>query len=338
MNRILIGIVMGSVSLLSLSALAETTVKSGNSRNEELLQRINKWYQLTSSQDSSLRAIFLKSEYIGQGNPAVTVHPIDKKTCEQNMQQTGITHENAEFTKICGSRFMAPLYNPATQKVTSATTCMDQFEFPNIPCEYPVVWVRAREAALICTALGKRLCDTHEWEGGCEGALLPPDYPYGQRTNSTPSEQLQKMRNVHNQTEQQHKTWSYGTAYEKGICATASTKTKGCNGGSYNNCGSNTYPAGSFSKCKSTLGFYDMNGNAAEHMNIPLNDNQLSSLGSRSLGYTEMKGSWFIFDTFRAHEDYCRWRAPFWHGSRVMDTDSHRNYHLGFRCCKTIGS
>jgi hypothetical protein len=49
-----------------------------------------------------------------------------------------------------------------------------------------------------------------------------------------------------------------------------------------------------------------------------------------------MKGSWFIFDTYRAHEDWCRWRAPFWHGTRVMDEHSHANYHLGFRCCSTL--
>jgi hypothetical protein len=54
------------------------------------------------------------------------------------------------------------------------------------------------------------------------------------------------------------------------------------------------------------------------------------------LGYTELKGSWFIFDTFRAHPDWCRWRAPFWHGTKVMDEHSHANYHLGFRCAKTV--
>ena len=91
---------------------------------------------------------------------------------------------------------MAPLYNPAVEGPEEARSCIDQFEFPNIPCEYPVVWVRAVEAALLCRAVGKRLCD--------------------------------------------------------------------------------------------------------------------------------------------AHEDWCRWRAPFWHGSRVMDPKSHHNYHLSFRCCKTL--
>ena len=78
-----------------------------------------------------------------------------------------------------------------------------------------------------------------------------------------------------------------------------------------------------------------VHGNAAEHPNLPLDESQLASQGSRQLGYTEMKGSWFIWDRFRAHEDWCRWRAPFWHGSRVLDASSHHNYHLGFRCCKT---
>jgi hypothetical protein len=64
---------------------------------------------------------------------------------------------------------------------------------------------------------------------------------------------------------------------------------------------------------------------------------QMSSAGSSELGYTEMKGSWFIFDRYYAHQDWCRWRAPYWHGSRVMDSHSHHNYHLGFRCCNTVG-
>lgn len=69
---------------------------------------------------------------------------------------------------------------------------------------------------------------------------------------------------------------------------------------------------------------------------MPTNGRAPASLGSRELGHTEMKGSWFVFDSIYAHEDWCRWRAPYWRGSRVKDEHSHANYHLGFRCCKTL--
>jgi hypothetical protein len=71
-------------------------------------------------------------------------------------------------------------------------------------------------------------------------------------------------------------------------------------------------------------------------MNLPLQPDQMASAGITKLGVTEMKGSWFIFDRYRAHQDWCRWRAPFWHGTKVMASNSHSNYHLGFRCCKTV--
>ena len=57
---------------------------------------------------------------------------------------------------------------PATQKPESKA-CIDQFEFPDLPCDYPVVWVKAREAAQICWAVGERIADAHKWEGACEG-------------------------------------------------------------------------------------------------------------------------------------------------------------------------
>jgi formylglycine-generating enzyme required for sulfatase activity len=230
---------------------------------------------------------------------------------------------------------MAPLYDPRHEQPQDAKACIDQFEFPDIPCEYPVVWVRAREAALICEAMGKRLCDAHEWEGACAGRLEAPDYRFDLAQGLSAGAAIERMASAHNKA-QQEKTWSYGPAYRTGVCAAASRKTPGCMGGGWNACGSNTYPAGDFPACHSALGVYDLNGNVAEHMNLPLNEAQMTSRGSRELGYTEMKGSWFIFDSYRAHEDWCRWRAPFWHGSRVMDEHSHANYHLGFRCCKTI--
>ena len=245
-------------------------------------------------------------------------------------------YDNPTFERICGGKYMAPLYNPATGTASEATACIDQFEFPDIPCAYPVVWVRAREAASICSAMGKRICDAHEWEGACAGALEPPDYRFDLARGLSPNAAVEHMRQAHNRAYAVTKGWAYGDHYTRGICACSSHKTAGCTGGSWTGCGSNTFPAGSFPECHSALGVYDLHGNAAEHMNLPLTEAQMASRGSMELGYTEMKGSWFIFDTYYAHPDWCRWRAPFWHGSRVMDPQSHANYHLGFRCCKTV--
>ena len=146
------------------------------------------------------------------------------------------------------------------------------------------------------------------------------------------------MRAAHNEARKPGRTWSYGPAYLTGVCGTSSHKSSGCLGGGWDKCGSNTFPSGSFPGCRSPLGVFDLNGNAAEQMNLPLDESQMSSRGSRKLGVTEMKGSWFAFDDFRAHEDWCRWRAPFWHGTRVLDPKSHANHHLGFRCCKTLAA
>ena len=177
----------------------------------------------------------------------------------------------------------------------------------------------------MCEAVGKRLCDAHEWEGACAGALRPTDreYDWGLTRRS--------MTWLHNQ--ERELVWAYGSKKDHAKCATNSTKTEGCSGG-YNRCGSNTYPAGAFTGCVSPFGVYDQHGNVAEHMNLPLAPDQLAALGK--YGATEMKGSWFVFATHEAHEDDCRWRAKDWHPSAVMAPDSHRNYHLGFRCCKTV--
>lgn len=306
-------------------------------QNEALFAQLQAVHQLTDAQMRSVREIFARSGFIGQGNPAISRHPLTPDQCRQRPGHEAGSAPDPDSERICGARLMAPLYDPASSSPDKARACIDRYEFPDIPCAYPVVWVKAREAAQICEAIGKRLCDAHEWEGACQGALAAPDYRFDLARDLAPDAAPARMRTAHNRAHESDKRWSYGPAYRQGVCATGSSKTAGCAGGGFDRCGSNTYPAGSFEGCRSPLGVYDLNGNAAEHMNLPLNPAQMASRGSTELGMTEMKGSWFVFDTYRAHEDWCRWRAPFWHGTRVMDTRSHANYHLGFRCCKTVG-
>jgi hypothetical protein len=305
-------------------------------QNEALFDKLRRVHGLTEAQMTAIRQIFAKSGIMGQGNPAVTKHPMTPEQAQAKLDRLGVNYANPKFEKICGAKYMAPLYNPAKERAEDAKACIDQFEFPDIPGEYPVVWVKAREAAQVCWIMNRRLCDAHEWEGACAGSLEPPDYEWDLAKGLSPAAAIARMAAAHNRKYGPTKSWSYGPEYKKGICATSSQKTPECNGGSWTGCGSNTFPDGSFPDCHSPLDVYDLNGNAAEHMNLPLNESQMSSRGSKELGYTEMKGSWFIFDTYRAHEDWCRWRAPFWHGTRVMDEHSHANYHLSFRCCKSL--
>lgn len=332
--RIVILFILLLILCLSTSALAQDD--AFRLQNERLLNTIESVFELSPSQMGKIRKIFMSSGYIGQGNPTITKHPITEAKCRESLELKSVKYENTEFEQICGSKYMAPLYDPNSQKAKEARVCIDRFEFPNIPCTYPVVWVRSNEAALICATLGKRLCDAHEWEGACAGSLLEPDYPFELAQGLQSGEAVRQMRIAHNKKYIHNKQWGYGREYQKGICAAASRKSKECTGGSWTKCGSNTYPSGFFPECTSALSVYDIHGNAAEHMNLPLNQAQMASLDSTNLGYTEMKGSWFIFDRYYAHQDWCRWRAPFWHGSRVMDPKSHRNYHLGFRCCKSL--
>ncbi len=318
-------------SLAAPPAAAETLAQ----QNARMFDQLDRVHNLSAREMARIKEIFAASGFAGQGNPAISVHPLTPEQCAARIPPGGpSSYDNAQNRRICGDRYMAPLYDPpATQRPEDAKACIDMFEFPNIPpCTYPVVWIKAREAAQVCAAQGKRLCDAHEWEGGaCAGALTEPDYPFGAGS-------VAAMRNRHNSRYASTKTWAYGPNYQRGVCAANSSKSPpGCNGGGgFGRCGSNTYPTGAFPGCVSALGgVYDQHGNAAEHMNLPMAPGQMTSAGGMG-GVTEMKGSWFIFDKYRAHEDWCRWRAPYWHGSQVMSTGSHANYHLGFRCCKSV--
>jgi len=325
-----------AVLALSLWPALATAASPLQEQNQLLFQQLQEVHGLSDQQMATIRGIFAQSAVLGQGNPAIVQHPMTPEQCRARLEQQSVDYGSSESERICGARYMAPLYDPASESPEDAKACIDQFEFPDIPCTYPVVWVRAREAAELCSAMGKRLCDAHEWEGACAGRLEPPDYRFDLAAGASPNAAVERMRKAHNQAHAADKAWSYGPAYRAGVCAAASRKSPTCDGGGWTKCGSNTYPTGAFPDCHSALGVYDINGNAAEHMNLPLAPDQMASRGSQELGYTEMKGSWFIFDSYRAHEDWCRWRAPYWHGSRVMDLKSHENYHLGFRCCKTL--
>ena len=269
------------------------------------------------------RAIFQGSRWLGQGNPKITRHPMTRAECLDIRKTQKFRAGDAH----CGAPNMVPVFDPAAGgSAENAKLCVDQYEYPNIACDYPVTWVKSDEAENLCKAQGKRLCDAHEWEGACAGALHTPeqDYTFGER----------RLQQEYLHNKDREIVWAYGKEKNHKLCATGSRKSPKCYAPSWEECGSNTYPAGAFPECVSSFGVYDQHGNAAEHMNLPLVAEELGSRGGT--GENEMKGSWFIFEQLNAHEDDCRWRALAWHAGKLMADDAHRNYHLGFRCCKDL--
>lgn len=289
-----------------------------------LFERMRLELRLSEQSLEKVRAIFAASPYLGQGNPTLSKHPVSRAECREIRQTAKFARADIDR---CGAPGMVAIFDPnAGQTADNASLCMDEFEFPNIPCEYPVVHVRANEAAQLCSALGKRLCDAHEWEGGCAGALRSAndEYQWGH-----PRDEVQTYHNHVRDI-----VWSYGRQKNVDACGVQSARSPSCPGGGYEKCGSNTYPAGSFPNCRSPFGVFDMHGNVAEHMNLPSITSELGKSGGT--GFTEMKGSWFAFGTVFPHFDDCRWRAPAWHETRTTSESSHYNYHLGFRCCRDI--
>jgi hypothetical protein len=288
---------------------------------ERLVRKLRVEHHLSDAQTARIQAIIDASPVLSQGNPVISKHPISRAECQKTRDDAGLPRSLS--APRCGAPNMVPIWGPGGSAET-ASVCIDQFEFPDIPCEYPVVHVRANEAAEICSAMGKRLCDAHEWEGACAGSVLDPASEY-----QWPKDRMQAEW-WHNHDREV--VWSYGPKKNHPVCGTNSDRTPDCPGGGWNKCGSNTYPTGAFLECKSSFGAYDFHGNAAEHMNLPLRPEELRMQNGG--GVTEMKGSWFVFNKIQAHIDDCRWRAPSWHESKVENANSHRNYHLGFRCCK----
>jgi len=301
-------------------------------QREALLQKLVKFQDFSPEAIDETRKIMATERWLGQGNPKCTVHPMSRAECREIRKRSQVFPDDRAR---CGRKYMVPIYDPrAGESVEDAEVCIDQFEFPNIPCEYPVTWVRANVAQRLCELQGKRLCDAHEWEGACAGAVLPPEeeYAWGIRPHEDIEARRFAMQYDHNA--KREVVWAYGKQKDHKKCATGSRKSPGCVFPTWEHCGTNTYPAGAFPECVSPFGVYDLHGNVAEHMNFPMNAKELASRGR--LGQTEMKGSWFIFDTYEAHLDDCRWRAPDWHGGPVKQASSHMNYHLGFRCCRDL--
>ncbi len=247
---------------------------------------------------------------MNQGNKAIARHLISKEKCLAGLKN--IVIQTPEQRAQCGAENMVP----AWAKGKEPTFCIDVFEFPNKACELPFVWTAPAQAKTVCELQGKRLCAQQEWNLSCRG---DPNGGEDQR-------------------------YAYGDKVDIDICHTNLRHRLPCNPNdarsAFNTCTTDTEPSGSFPKCRSRFGVFDQHGNVAEVMSRREGDKTV----------TQLKGSaWFYNELVRepgepvpetttnksgAYPDHCNF-DPRWH-VEPLNAAGHVNYHLGFRCCKSI--
>jgi formylglycine-generating enzyme len=252
---------------------------------------------------------------IGQGNRSVSQHAIGRPTCVERLRD--VTLQTPEQLARCGAVNMVPVWEQSGD-FSSARFCIDVFEFPNLACELPFVFVTPFQAKAICEAQEKRLCAQEEWNVACRGD--PAGGP--------------------------DRLYAYGDQLDLGVCNTNKARASSgppcdvaTNDRVWATCGTNTEPSGAFPLCRSRFGVYDQHGNVAEIMTRlePADGEVKSQLKGSAFFYVEVAdepndpaGYW------TKYPDHCNF-DPRWH-VETLETAMHSNYHLGFRCCKTVGT
>jgi hypothetical protein len=90
-------------------------------RNEIMFQQMQQIRGVSGGEMRRIRAIFAASPngWMGQGNPAVTQHPLSPEEAAARLggsvSQIQESYRNRQYERICGERYMVPLYDPATQ-------------------------------------------------------------------------------------------------------------------------------------------------------------------------------------------------------------------------------
>jgi hypothetical protein len=110
--------------LLTCTVSAAAPISNAE-QNREMLQRLQAAHELSPAQMKRIESIFAGAFAMGQGNPAIARHPMTPAQCRENLERKSIDYENAEFERICGGKYMAPLYDPESAAPDQATACID---------------------------------------------------------------------------------------------------------------------------------------------------------------------------------------------------------------------
>lgn len=249
---------------------------------------------------------------MNQGNKAIAKHRFSREACLEGLRANNVVVQTPEQRAKCGSENMVPVWT----KGKEPTYCIDVFEFPNRACELPMVWTPPPAAQKVCELQGKRLCSDQEWNLACRGDPEGgPDQKY-----------------------------AYGDRLDLDICNTHLAHRTACDprgpATAWGTCSTDTEPSGAFPKCRSRFGVFDQHGNIAEVMTRKEGKDTVTQLKGSAWFYVELAkepGQPPLPTTMMkeaAYPDHCNF-DPRWHVEPIA-TAIHTNYHLGFRCCRSL--
>lgn len=173
--------------------------------------------------------------------------------------------------------------------------CIDRYEWPNRAGERPRLLTSWSDARAACERSGKRLCDETEWLFACEGPEMLP-YTYGFRRDPTAC----VVDRFYEEPEVgAYQPWDECLSDTE--CLAAMKRVN------------QSEPAGSFARCQSPFGVFDMNGNANEWVSVP---------SAQYPHRSGLKGGWW--GPVRSR---CRPTVRF-------HKEDDWGYEVGFRCCQ----
>ena len=184
--------------------------------------------------------------------------------------------------------------------------CIDQFEAPNKVGVQPFVARTALEGESWCKSQGKELCTDVQWQKACEDGKKTK-YPYGNTYDHSACND-QKVWRVPN--------WRLVARYNP---KDPDSWPESRDHIAYLN---QATPSGSFSKCKTTIGIYDLTGNAAEW--VRNTKGRRSSVGGNIYKHN-IKGCYWS-KCYKGVLPNCQFTNP-------NHASAFRSYETGFRCC-----
>jgi hypothetical protein len=214
----------------------------------------------------------------------------DEEERRKKLKEQGLELPLSRVTERCLQYAETKCLSPAR---TPMRFCIDRYEWPNEKGELPAFLVTWKQAKASCERAGKRLCTASEFDFACEGEAMLP-YSYGRERESA------RCNIDRPYVERRRKLLPYEDCMQRPWCREHLAELD------------QRVPAGSFERCTSPFGAFDLNGNVNEWVERP---------GAAEPWRSGLKGGWW---------------GPARSRCRPMVTthnEEYAGYEVGFRCC-----